>query len=1507
MKKTTKRLLFALMCVVMFLSIAPLSKQLGVDFDSIFSIEASAATSGGYTYEVADGKAEIIGYTGSATNLSIPSSLGGYTVTSIGDKAFYGNNTIVTLVIPDSVTSLGNSAFRSCENLTKVTIGSGVTSMGGTNIYNGDEGKSFADNESLETVVFKNGTTLIGMRTFVNCPYLTTVTLSNATKSIGYEAFKDCKSLSSVKIPDAVTTIGESAFYNCNKMKSVTFGNKLESIGNFSFRYCSSLTSVVIPNSVKYLGNSAFRNCENLTAATIGSGVTSMGGTNIYNGDEGKNFADNESLETVVIKDGTTLVGMRTFSNCPYLTTVTLSNATKTIGYEAFANCKSLASVAVPNTVTSIGDSAFYNCQKMKSVSLGSKLESIGNFSFRYCSALISITIPDRVTYIGNSAFRNCESLEKVTIGSSVTSMGGTNVYNEDEGKNFADNASLKTVVIKSGTTLIGMRTFMNCPELTTLTLSEGLKTIGNEAFAHCKLLKDTVFPNTLKSIGGSAFYNCKSLTSVVIPNSATEIGGSAFYGCEKIKSVKLGNKLESIGDHAFRYCSSLTSIVIPDSVTYLGNSAFRNCENLTTATIGSGVTSMGGTNIYNEDEGKNFADNVSLKTVVLKDGAKLVGMRSFLNCPELTTVTLSSDTKTIGYEAFKDCISLASIKIPNKVTSIADSAFCNCKKMKTATFGNRLESIGSFSFRYCSSLTSIVIPDTVTSIGNSAFRNCEKLVTVTIGSGVTSMGGTNVYNGDEGKNFADNESLKTVVIKDGTKLIGMRMFMNCPSLQTVHIPASVKTDKIGSEAFTGSTASLTICSSTSGCYAKEYATANGIKFKVCSGHNLPEEIKYFSIVYDANGGDVSPTTADVDEGDFVNLPTPRKDFTVVYDANGGINAPEEQIASVLCKGWSTSSTATSAMYFCGDVYNPANDITLYAVWNASVNVTIPSTTPTRSGYNFIGWSTSPYATTAEYENGSEIEISEDNIFLYAVWEKAEDIKSKTPKLTSVANTVNGPQVKWSSVAGATGYWVYRKTSGGGFTKIATTSSTSYIDKTANAGTTYTYTVKAYNGSEYSKHQSGLTVKYMAAPQISSIANSVTGPYIKWNKVAGASGYQVFRKTGSNGTWTKIDTVTAANYRDTTAKSGTTYYYSVRSYSGSTTGSMRPGTAIKCLSAPRISSVARSGSNNVVKWDKVTGASGYFVYYKTSANGTWVNITKVTSTSYTHKNASSAYYYNVKAYSGSYLSSWNTGVKSGTSTLGTPRISSLTNSVDGPYMKWNAASGAVGYYVYRKTSGGSWARIAQTTKTSYKDAKASSGVTYYYTVRAYKGSTLSSYNASGTAIKSLAAPKISGVKNTTTGVQIKWSKVTGASGYYVYRKTANGSYARVGTTSSTSFIDKTAKGGTTYYYTVRTYSGKTLSSYRAGKGIRFLAAPTITKTQSVSNGVKVSWNKVAGATKYEVYRRVANGTWYLETTTTGTSYTDIYVKKGSTFYYSVKAVNGKTTSSMRGGVAGTRK
>ena len=184
---------------------------------------STPATSFTFTYNDTDHTATITGFTGSETDVIIPSTVNhngvDYTVTTIGDQAFFGCMTLTSITIPDSVTTIGDSVFYDCTSLTSITIPSSVT-------------------------------------------------------SIGDSAFSSCSSLTSITIPSSVTSIGSMTFYQCNDLTSITIPSSVTSIGSSAFSGCSSLNEVTIESDDIYLDLTRQSACGNLINYVNSTGET---------------------------------------------------------------------------------------------------------------------------------------------------------------------------------------------------------------------------------------------------------------------------------------------------------------------------------------------------------------------------------------------------------------------------------------------------------------------------------------------------------------------------------------------------------------------------------------------------------------------------------------------------------------------------------------------------------------------------------------------------------------------------------------------------------------------------------------------------------------------------------------------------------------------------------------------------------------------------------------------------------------------------------------------------------------------------------------------------------------------------------------------------------------------------------------------------------------------------------------------------------------------------------
>lgn len=269
--------------------------------------------------------------------------------------------------------------------------------------------------------------------------------------------------------------------------------------------------------------------------------------------------------------------------------------------------------------------------------------------------------------------------------------------------------------------------------------------------------------------------------------------------------------------------------------------------------------------------------------------------------------------------------------------------------------------------------------------------------------------------------------------------------------------------------------------------------------------------------------------------------------------------------------------------------------------------------------------------------------------------------------------------------------------------------------------------------SEKSSYKS---IMYLTQVTLTKSENTADGVKISWNKVKGASEYYVYRK-GSDGKYTRLgkSSGNTLNYTDKTAESGSTYTYTVRAVSGDSIGTYKSTSTIYCLAYPVISSVSNVQNGIHISWNKVKGASEYYLYRK-SSDGVYSRLASVSEStlSYTDKKAVNGekYVYTLRAVNKNTISAYHS--LKGIVCLSVPVLDKAASKQDGMHISWKSVKGADAYYIYRKTGSGSWQRIGTTNKgtaVSYTDGSAIGGVTYSYTVRACKDSSLSGYDSKG--------------------------------------------------------------------------------------------------------------------------------------------------------------------------------
>ena len=356
--------------------------------------ERETFTSGKYEYALLDDDTvEITSYYGNAEKLTIPDTLDGRKVTSIGDNrgsVFGLCKSLTSVTIPDSVTAIGNLAFTGCKSLTSITISDSVAQIGVNPFLSCSTLKSISVSPeqpyfaTIDGVLFRKADKLL--IAYPAGSKSSAYTIPQGITAIGDYAFSWCSSLTSVTIPDSVASIGNRAFLNCDSLTSIGIPDSVMQIGVNPFLSCSALKSISVPPDQPYfaaIDGVLFRKADKLLIA----------------------YPAGSKSSTFTIPQGITAIGDYAFSWCKFLTSVTIPSSVITIGDSAFYSCDSLTSITIPNSVTSIGDGAFSLCSSLTSVTIPDSVTAIGDYAFYSCSNLI-LTVP-RNSYAAEYAKTN--------------------------------------------------------------------------------------------------------------------------------------------------------------------------------------------------------------------------------------------------------------------------------------------------------------------------------------------------------------------------------------------------------------------------------------------------------------------------------------------------------------------------------------------------------------------------------------------------------------------------------------------------------------------------------------------------------------------------------------------------------------------------------------------------------------------------------------------------------------------------------------------------------------------------------------------------------------------------------------------------------------------------------------------------------------------------------------------------------------------------------------------
>ena len=1295
--------------------------------------------------------------------------------------------------------------------------------------------------KQIKSVVVESGIRTVGVNAFSGLPNLTTVTFAETVVALGENSFDGCQSLTQVNLPTSLQIIGSSAFAACEALKQIDLPQNLQVIGNSAFYACAALETIQLPAQLQQIGSAPFAGCTSLTGIWV---------------DANNEYFSNDEKGVLFDKNKTTLCQAPGMLSGDYR----IPEGVVTVMPGAFGNCGGLTALFIPATVQDF---------------TGYCVHENGNLS--------GIWADENSPYHWSDAYGVLYSKDKTHIVRAPEAITGS-------------------YTVENGVKTLDCQTFAYCNRLTDVIIPEGVTQILQGAFSRCDSLKTVTLPVSLEYIQNVVFWDTNALTDVYYAGTLEQweninIEQSNerlleaqlhYYGMHEHSYIYVDAKepaCDQVGWYAYRYCETC------DDTTYVEIPAL---EHQYSGYLTPSTCVDAGYYTYICDRcGYSYQGSEKLPLSDHRWGAGVVttqpteqtpGVMTYtcVNCPETKTEQIPALEHVHDYKA--------QVTSPTCMEDGYTTHICACGDRYVDSYKTALgHSLGK----------PVVVTPAGCNTEGVQHKQCRRC------------------------DYYEAESIK-------------------PTGRHNYIPTVTPvtcTER-------GYTTYACTCGDS---YVDNYVEPQGHDMGDWVLHQeatceMPRILRadcsrcdYFETVKDGEAQHVFGSWQQVREATCLLGSQTRRDCTKCdyYETMDGPALWHDYRSTPVAPTYTEQGYTRYACSRCTECYDadfvpalglPAPDVRVEngkLTWNEMQEA---------SGYEIhrATSKTGKYTKveTITYTRWLDQTATVGKTYYYKVKALcAEDpslnspfsgvvsmaIQCASPELRVSVNSSRQPVLSWNKVTGAKKYEIHRSVDDGPYKKLTTVTKTTYTDTTAPGGTKCAYKVKAlaskstYN-SPFSYEQGCYVV--CAAPSLTAKIDTATGkPSLSWGKVTGAVGYDIYR-SDNGGEYVLIAPHTSTvSYLDTDTRADNKYSYKVVALGrieAFDSAASAEKTVTVTVGQPKLTGTINDQGKAVITWLSVEDAEAYIVYRSTSSSKSYKAIETVTDLSYTDTaiTAGKTYYYKVVAVGRNSESAQSAYVKL-TGKCDIPVLEVQAGSTGKPVLTWNKISGAKKYEIWRSVDGAAFKKLTTATKTTYTDTKATNGAECIYKVKALgsKSSYNGLFSAEPGCYVTCAAPTLTAKIDTATGKpSLSWSKVTGATGYDIYRSENGSGFEKLTNVTGTTYLDEATKADNKYtYYIVSVGKAEVFNSVKSAEKTVTVTVgqPKLVGSINEQGKAVITWQAVEDALKYEVYRSTSSSKSYkLVTTVTELTYTDTGITAGKTYYYKVVAVGSNSKSAQ---------